>query len=161
MIHKKIIIPFFIMIISGNCLSQAFIRTSDLFRRPEGNFNKGELNINQDQAVDTLLSRYILANKKERTSEGKQGMRGYRIQIYSSNVRNAREESNKTKIEFISKFPDLNSYSLYAQPGYFIIRAGDYRTKTEGARYLLSVRKEFPNAILVPDIINFPDLVKK
>ena len=88
-------------------------------------------------------------------------MWGYRIQIYSSNVRNAREESNKARAEFISTFPDIISYAMYAEPGYFIIRAGDFRSKTEGTKYLLSVRKEFPNAILVPDFINFPDLVKK
>jgi hypothetical protein len=146
---------------SGVCLAQAFIRTSDLFRRPEGYSRTGELNILQNQGVDTLLSRYILLNKKQRTSEGKQGMDGYRIQIYSSNFRNAREESNKVRVDFMSKFPDIDSYAIYAQPGYFKVRAGDFRTKTEGAKYLLKVRREFPNAILVPDIINFPDLVKK
>ena len=57
-------------------------------------------------------------------------------------------------------FPEIPSYAEFAPPGYFIIRAGDYRTKIEGTKQLLLVRKKFPNAYLVPDIIKFPDLNK-
>jgi hypothetical protein len=88
-------------------------------------------------------------------------MDGFRIQIYSSSNRNAREESNKARAAFISKFPDIISYALYAEPGYFKIRAGDFRTKTEATRLFMLVSKEFPDAYLVPDIINFPDLNTK
>jgi hypothetical protein len=42
-----------------------------------------------------------------------------------------------------------------------MVRAGDFRTRTEGHKYLLMVRKEFPNAYLVPAVINFPDQEKK
>ncbi len=146
---------------SDFCVAQAFVRTSDLFQRPDGYSRTGELNIIQAPGIDTLLSRYILSNKNQKTSEGRQGMQGFRIQIYGSSNRNAREESNKARLEFISKFPDIVSYTLYADPGYFKVRAGNYRTKTDGTKYLLMVRKEFTNAYLVPDIINFPDLVKK
>jgi len=61
-------------------------------------------------------------------------------------------------VEFMKKFPGIISYPLYAEPGYFKIRAGDFRTKTEATKLLLSIRKEFPDAYLVPDIINFPEL---
>ncbi|MCJ7446938.1 MAG: hypothetical protein MUO72_04540 [Bacteroidales bacterium] len=161
MIRKILILPVFLVLLPDFCGAQAFIRTTDLLRRPDGDYRTGELNIIQSPGVDTLLYRYILSNKKQKTSEGRQGMPGFRIQIYASSNRNAREESNKANADFMSKFPDIISYAMYAEPGYFKIRAGNFRTKTEGMKYLLSVRKEFPNAILVPDIINFPDLVKK
>ena len=61
----------------------------------------------------------------------------------------------------ISKFPDVKSYQLYAEPGYFKVRVGDFRTKTEATRLFLIISKEFPDAYLVPGIINFPDLNKK
>ena len=88
-------------------------------------------------------------------------MAGFRIQIYASSNRNAREESNKAMAEFISKFPDIKPYLVFAEPGYFKIRAGDFRTKTEATRLFLLVSKEFPDAYLVPDFINFPDLITK
>lgn len=139
-------------------LAQSFIKTSDLFKRPDNNSHSGQLTIIQDSAIDSLISRHILISKNIQKNYNHYGMEGYRIQIYSSSNRNAREESNKARAEFISKFPDIISYPLYAEPGYFKIRAGDFRTKTEAAKIFLIVSKEFPDAYLVPDIINFPDL---
>lgn len=88
-------------------------------------------------------------------------MPGYRIQIYRSSVRNAREESAKAIAEFINRFPDIRSYTQYQEPGYFMVRVGDYRTKLEGYKDLIMVRKEFPDAYPVPTTINYPDLHKK
>ena len=93
-------------------------------------------------------------------------MEGFRIQIYNSSNRNAREESGKVRAEFLNKFPeseypDIKSYTQFAQPGYYKIRVGNFRTKTEATKLFLLISKEFPNAYLVPDIINFPDLNKK
>jgi hypothetical protein len=89
-------------------------------------------------------------------------MEGYRIQIFNSSDKNAREASGKVRAEFMSKFPDIISYPpIFDRPSYYKIRVGDYRTRIEGTKYLLMVRKVFPDAYLVPDIINFPDLKKK
>lgn len=157
MIRKTILFIIVLVLSIDLCNSQAFIKTADLFKRSN---EHGSLNIIQNQAVDSLISRYILSNKKHRTADG-QGMPGYRIQIYYSSVRNAREESAKAITQFINKFPDIKPYALYQEPGYFMVRVGDYRTKIEGYKDLLLVRKEFPNAYPVPATINFPDLHKK
>jgi hypothetical protein len=85
-------------------------------------------------------------------------MEGYRIQIYSSSNRNAREESARIKAEFMSKFPDIVSDQLFAEPGYWKIRVGNFRTKTEATRLFLMISKVFPDAYIVPDIINLPEL---
>ncbi|OFY66154.1 MAG: hypothetical protein A2V64_05655 [Bacteroidetes bacterium RBG_13_43_22] len=158
-LKKTIILAAILFIPAGFCNAQAFIKTTDLFKRQD--YTAGRLEINQDPAIDTLLSRYILASRKNRTIEGTQGMEGFRIQIYYSSVRQARDESAKARAEFIARFPDIVSYAQYQEPGYFMVRAGNYRTRTEGHKYLLMVRKEFPNAYLVPAIINFPDQDKK
>jgi hypothetical protein len=157
MIRKTILFLIVLIFSTHLCSSQAFIKTTELFKR---NDDAGSLNIIQNQAVDSLLSRYIIANKKFRTGEG-QGMMGYRIQIYYSSVRNAREESAKSITQFINKFPDIKAYAQYQEPGYFMVRVGDYRTRIEGYKDLVMVRKEFPNAYTVPTTINFPDLNKK
>ncbi len=117
----------------------------------------GQLNIVQNPSIDTLISRYIMINRNIKEKLGYYGMQGFRIQIFSSSNRDAREESNKVYSEFISKFPDLKAYTLFAPPGYYKVRAGNFRTKTEATKIFLEVSKEFPDAYLVPDIINFPD----
>ena len=155
MIRKIILLVVIILLQNGLCKSQSVVRTDDLFKRPYD--QSGELTIDQDMALDTLLSRYILASKQKITPEGSRGMEGFRIQIYYSSVRIARDESAKVRAEFMNKFPDIVSYAQYREPGYFMVRAGDYRTKTEGFRDLMRVRKVFPDAYFVPAIINFPD----
>jgi hypothetical protein len=158
MFRKTLLSLVVLIMTAGICSSQAFIKTAELFRRNEPS---GRLNIIQNQSIDTLLSRYIIAGQKQRTIDGAQGMQGYRIQIYYSSVRDAREEAAKARAKFFDKFPDLASYSQYQAPGWFMVRAGDFRTKTEGYKYLVLVRRDFPNAYLVPSIINFPDLIQK
>lgn len=106
------------------------------------------------------MTRYILANNKLIT-DGQQGMQGFRIQIYYSSVRNAREESAKTQAKFIELFPEIPSYPDYQEPGWFIVRVGDYRTTIECYKDLVMIRKEFPNAYWIPTVIKFPDQVKK
>ncbi len=158
MIRQSVFSFLIIILTTGLCSSQAFIKTADLFQRDGGS---GKLTIYQSQSVDTLISRYILAHKKLRTlEENTQGMEGFRIQIYYSSVRNAKEESAKARARFINKFPDILSYAGFQEPGYFVVRAGDFRTKTEAYKYLVLIRNEFPNAYPVPAIINYPDLIK-
>lgn len=149
---------FLFCIAAGLMSAQSVVRTSDLFKRDEMNNHMGQLNINQGLSLDTMISRHILANKNLFKVNNHYGMEGFRIQIYASNNRNAREESNKTRAEFMSKFPEIVSYPLYAEPGYFKIRVGDFRTKPEAMKLFQLISKEFRDAYIVPDVINFPDL---
>jgi hypothetical protein len=153
------IIIFGFSALSGT--AQSFIKTSDLLRRPKNSPRAGHLNIIQDPSIDTLISRYILVNKNLYDNFGYLGMEGFRIQIYNSSNRNAKDESSKAQVDFMNKFRGINSYQLFAKPGYWKIRVGDFRTKTEATKLFLSISKEFPDAYLVPDFINFPDLNKK
>ena len=106
----------------------------------------------------SIISRHILANHNLLKVNNHYGMEGYRIQIYSSNNRNAREESTKTVATFIGRFPDIVYYQLYAEPGYFRVRVGDFRTKAEAVKLFQSISREFPGAYIVPDLISFPEL---
>ena len=161
MIRNLLFSLLFFGLTTGFASSQSFVRTSDLFKRTNGYSNVGQLNIQQDRAIDSLINRYILISKKTYSEKGYYGMDGFRIQIYASSNRNAREESNKARADFMNKFPDIVTYQLFQDPGYFKIRVGDFRTKTEATRLFLIISKDFPDAYFVPDIINFPDLNNK
>ena len=155
---KQFLSVFFFCISAGVLSAQSVVRTSDLFQRENLNTRMGQLVINQGLPLDTMISRHLLANKNLFKVNNHYGMEGFRIQIYASNNRNAREESNKTRAEFMSKFPEIISYPLYAEPGYFKIRVGDFRTKPEAMKLFQLISKEFKDAYIVPDVINFPDL---
>lgn len=149
----------FILIISGVSTllvrSQSIIKTADLFKKTDANSQSGQLNIYQDPALDTLISRYILSYKSA-------GMEGWRIQIFNSSSRNAKVEAGNILQEFLNRFPEikypeLKSYTQFALPNYYKVRVGNFRTKTEATKLYLLISKAFPDAYLVPDIINFPD----
>lgn len=155
MIKRSVSFSVFFFLILIICKAQTNNYTENLLSQHNNNSGTGRLTISQDPAIDSLIYRYILYNEKLN------GMEGFRIQIYSSSDKKAREESGKVRQEFMTKFPDIVSYASFDKPGYYKIRAGDYRSRVEGTRYLLMVRKVFPDAYLVPDIINFPDQKKK
>ena len=116
----------------------------------------GSLVIYQNPTIDSLIYRYILYNERLN------GLEGYRIQIYSSSNRNAKEESGKVSADFMGRFPYIVTYPpIFDKPNYYKVRVGDYRNRIEGTKYLLRIRKVFPDAYLVPDVINFSDLNKK
>ena len=147
-----VVLQVFVMSLSQ---AQGFTTTEEILKSNDRGNRRGDLNIYQNSAIDSLINRYILYNLRM------DGMEGYRIQIYSSSNKNAREESGKVRQEFITKFPDIRSEVTFDQPSYYKVRVGNYRTRVEGTKYLLMVRKVFPDAYLVPDIISFPDLNKK
>jgi hypothetical protein len=149
---KKVFFLLILTIVSFDiCLAQNRNSTAEIMSRRNAGLNTGELKIYQDPGIDSLIGRYILYNLRLN------GLEGFRIQIYNSSNKNARDESGKVRAEFMSRFPDIESYASFDKPSYYKIRAGNYRSRIEGTRYLLMIRKVFPDAILVPAIINFPD----
>jgi hypothetical protein len=138
--------------------SQSYYTTSDLFKSTDPNSQSGRLNIYQDPALDTLIGRYIMENKNLEEKNGFTGIEGFRIQIYNSSDRNAKVESAKVRQEFMNQFPDVVSDLLFAEPAWYKVRVGNFRSRTEATRLFLIISKKFPNADLVPDIIKLPDL---
>jgi hypothetical protein len=156
--HKilvKVLLACICFLFSAMQCGAQFIKTSDLFQAQSSVQRGGRLNIFQDASIDTLLSRYILSKK---LLGG--GMEGFRIQIYRSSNRNAREESNKIRAQFMVDFPDIPSYIEYEKPGYFLVRVGNFRTRMEGTKTLYLIRRKYPDAYIVPCIISFSDLNK-
>ena len=138
---------FFVPFVSA----QKIIRAEDIIGG-DGNTREGSVRIDQDQSIDTLLTRHIIANRNYN------GFDGFRIQIFNGSGRTARDEANDAKAKFISEFQQVESYLSFEPPNYFKVRAGDYRTRRDAFNDFLAIKKEFPNAYIVPDIIKFPNL---
>ena len=156
--NKRLLAILFLVGMTNILTAQSFVRTSDLFQKDDANDNTGRLQIHQPAELDSLIHRHILANQNLSRVNNHLGMEGFRIQIFSSNNRNAREESNRINAAFISRYPNIASHQLYAEPAYFRIRVGDFRTRTEAVKLLQMLRREYPSAYIVPDIIRFPEL---
>lgn len=74
---------------------------------------------------------------------------GFTIQIYSGQKR---EDAMNTKKKLMEEVPDLNANLQYQQPK-FRVTVGKYFTRLEAQRDLLTLRRKFSAAILVPEKI--------
>jgi hypothetical protein len=57
-------------------------------------------------------------------------------------------------------FPDIPCYRVFQGPNYFLVLAGNFRSKADGMKLLLLINKKYPNAFFVPYLLNFDDLNK-
>jgi hypothetical protein len=74
---------------------------------------------------------------------------GYTIQIYSGLKR---EEALNIKKEIAAALPDLDAQIQYVQPN-FRVRAGKYFDRYEAQKDYMTIKKHFPNAIVIPERI--------
>jgi hypothetical protein len=110
-----------------------------------------DLTIDQDPLVKKMLRWHIQNNRK------RDGMEGYRIEIYSNSSLNARERALNKKVEFLSEYPENNVHVIFSAP-VFKVRIGDFRTKKEALETYKKIQKDYPGAFIVPDVIDFPVL---
>lgn len=111
-------------------------------------------NINQDPRLETILKWHIENNKK------REGINGYRVEIFFSSALNAKDLALTRKKNFLEKYPDYDVHVKYTSPN-FRVRVGDFRTKNEALKLHKKIEKDYPEAFIVPDIIDFPQLKQK
>ena len=111
-----------------------------------------KLNIECDPKINELLRQQSEQSKKIET------LSGFRLQIYFGSGENAHSQAIRIKTEFLSSYPDVKTYLLYKSPD-FIVRVGNFRTKSEALKMQKSLLFKFPNAFIVSDEIAFPDLL--
>jgi hypothetical protein len=99
------------------------------------NAQQGNVTINQDPAISTLLDL-----KTEINVDGKDSRR-YKIQIFSGDHSKAEEVKTAFKYSY-DKWPVKK---VYETPNYKVW-VGNFRTKLEADRALVKIKKKFPSA---------------
>jgi len=105
--------------------------------------------IRQDPAIDTLVTRHILMNAS------RDGVDGWRIQIYRGGHRTANEDSNRVRARFMEDYPDIQTYRTFDRPNWFKVKVGDFRTREEAAKVFFDIVSKYPDAYLIRDVIAF------
>ncbi len=123
---------------------------SDTAGNEEINLNiLDNLDINQDSRLEKMLKWHVENNKK------RDGIDGFRVEIFFSSALNAKEQALNKKKEFLSKYPDHDVHVKFTAPN-FRVRVGDFRTKNEALKLHKQIQDDYPGAFIVPDNINFP-----
>ncbi|MCG6187925.1 SPOR domain-containing protein [Maribellus maritimus] len=121
---------------------QAEIKTPAILQR---------VNVERDERLDKMLNWHIENNKN------RNGIDGYRVEIFFSSDMNAKEKAFDKKVEFLSKYPDYNVHVKFVAPN-FRVRVGDFRTKNEAWKLYEKIKDDYRAAFVVKDKINFPVL---
>jgi hypothetical protein len=74
---------------------------------------------------------------------------GWRIQVYRGR---SREDASKARQRCYELFPNMTPYMIYSAPTYRV-RLGDFLEPYEYQTVLKKLKKEFPMAVAVPDIV--------
>ncbi len=114
----------------------------------------GNVVVNHDVAVASLLDKYILLCSKRKAYPG------WRVQIFLSSDRNAHTKAEQTKRVFQVRYPNYGVYMGYKAP-FFRVRVGDFRTKNEAIKFKNTIQKQFPNCWVVESQIGLPSLDKE
>ena len=83
------------------------------------------------------------------------GIPCYWIRIYSGSTHSARDEAYETKARFLKKYEGIRNDVIYDDPN-FKVYIGGYRSKSETLKLLNQLKRDFPTAFIVYDVIDFP-----
>ena len=149
---------FSVIIFFGLLSSLVYAQTDTLGLNPSISSQTAKLNelleklpINQDPRITDLLVRHSQINQRRHATDG------FRLEIFFSSDNKAREQSSRVKNEFNLVFTDIPAYVLFQTPN-FKVRIGDFRNKSEALKTKAYIASKYPNAFIVKDMIQFPEL---
>ena len=145
----SMLVTVLMLLLPLSMVAQEGIGVQELMNDGRPRYVAERLIIVQDPSIDTLINRHILANAS------KQGVDGWRIQIYRGGHRTAGDDSNKIRAQFMEDYPDLATYRTFDRPNWFKVKVGDFRTREEAAVVYFDILKKYPEAYLVRDVIGY------
>lgn len=105
--------------------------------------------IEQPSYLENSFIKFIENQRKTSNTQG------YRICIFSGTGQKARDNANQARARFLSKYEKIKIYNVFKFP-FYKIYVGDFRTRSEAIKFLKQIEYDFPDAYIIPDIIN-PD----
>ncbi|MFH1160371.1 MAG: SPOR domain-containing protein [bacterium] len=112
---------------------------------------RGEIRIFEDPRIEQLVQKHVLIN------ETREGIPGYRIQIFFDSGTNSKLKAQVVCDDFRTKYTDHEAYLTFISPNYKV-RVGDFRTRLDAVRFLQQLQLDYPNAYVVSDLIKFPKI---
>jgi hypothetical protein len=117
----------------------------------------GNVNIYQDEWVDSLIKQYRAVQELKMQNPDNKGIEGYRVQIFFDSGTYSGDRAREVKLEFEEAHETIPAYLTWKAPNYRV-RVGDFRSRLEAEKFLAQISKDYPNAWIIKDEINFPNL---
>ena len=111
-------------------------------------FNKENIKYQED--IDSLII------KHQKINYAKNGIGGWRIQLA---FKSTKEEIRSSRLNFIKKYPEIDTYLTYSPP-YYKISVGNFREKIDALKLKDKIKRDYIEAYPVPTIIPITELHK-
>jgi len=111
----------------------------------------GTVTIVSDLKLRELVNTHIKLN------QDRNGLKGYRVQVFYESGQNARQNAQTLKTQFERRYSDCKAYVEYQSP-YFKVLVGDFRTRNEALIFRKQILENYPNSWILETKINFPEL---
>ena len=147
--RSLLLVTVFTLLLPLSMTAQRGLGVEELMNDGRPRYMAERLIIHQDPAIDTLVSRHILMNAS------REGVDGWRIQIYRGGHRTANEDSNRVRARFMEDYPHIQTYRIFDRPNWFKVKVGDFRTREEAAKVFFDIVSKYPDAYLIRDVIAF------
>ncbi|MCB0472472.1 MAG: SPOR domain-containing protein [Flavobacteriaceae bacterium] len=102
---------------------------------------KGTVNIQSGAKINAVIAKKRAYNKEKE-------IKGFKIQIFNGSEQGA----YITRDKFSTLFPDDDIKIQFSSPEWKV-QVGNYLTRLEADRELLKIKDDFPNAIVLPSVI--------
>ncbi len=112
---------------------------------------EGTVNIYAGPGIDSLVQLHIAYNQSYPM------IPGYRIQIFMESGNQALTDSEEVQQKFLEKYKNIPAYITFSAP-YYRVRVGDFRTRLNAENFLHQINYKYPNAWVIKDEINLPEL---
>lgn len=103
----------------------------------------------EHDGIQALLSSYIQHHKENDV------IKGYRIQIITTDDRRTMENA---LYKFRNLYPEINSDWEHKVP-YYVVKIGAFKEKLHYQGFLLEIKKDFPKAVPILDVIREEELL--
>ena len=104
----------------------------------EAQTEDGTVRIESSAHIDQMLA------QKKNYNKSLEKFQGFKIQIYYG----SEKECYEVKEEFKSLFPDIATSIIFSTPQWKL-QIGNYRTRLEADHSMVSIKKEYPSAIVL------------
>ena len=110
--------------------------------------HSGTVSIQANAKINAVIA-------KKRTFNKDKEIKGFKIQIFNGSEQGA----YNTRDKFSTLFPDDDIKIQFASPEWKV-QVGNYLTRLEADRELLKIKDDFPNAIVLPSVIELNNTPK-
>ena len=105
--------------------------------------DEGSLTIQSSESIKQIIA------KKKAYNKSVKKVKGYRIQIFFGSENGSYSARDKFRAAFPKPFIKIQNF-----PPDWKVRVGNYKTRLEADRELIDIKKIFPGAIVLSEMIN-------